>query len=307
MGTPEFAVPNLRALLAGEDQVVGVVTQPDHPAGRGLTLRPPPVKELALSHNLPVLQPQSLKDPETLEQIRRWQADLIVVAAYGKILPKTVLSLPSYGCINVHASLLPKYRGAAPIQWAMLRGEKITGVTIMQMNERMDAGDILLQKTIPIAPDDTGKTLHNKLAPLGAQMLMETVALVKKDELRPIVQKAEEATLAPMIKKEDGCIDWTKRAEELECMIRAFNPWPSAYTSLEGKLLKIFWARVIKEEPPSSLSPATVVRSTPSELVVLTGENFLALEEVQLEGKKRLPASEFLKGFAVKEGTLLGT
>jgi methionyl-tRNA formyltransferase len=306
MGTPEFAVPTLRALLAGEDQVVGVVTQPDHPAGRGLALSPPPVKELALSRGLPVLQPQSLKDPETLEHLRRWQADLIVVAAYGKILPKTVLSLPPYGCINVHASLLPKYRGAAPIQWAILKGEKITGVTIMQMNERMDAGDVLLQQTLPIAADDTAETLHNKLAPLGAQMLVKTVALVKKGDLHPIAQKAEEASLAPMVKKEDGRIDWTKGAEELERMVRAFNPWPSAYTSVGGKLLKIFRARVIKEQPPSSVSLATVVRSDPSELVVLTGEDLLALEEVQLEGKKRLPVSEFVKGFAVKEGTVLG-
>jgi methionyl-tRNA formyltransferase len=306
MGTPEFAVPTLRALLAGEDQVVGVVTRPDHPAGRGLALHPPPVKELALTYGLPVLQPQSLKDSETLEQLRGWQADLIVVAAYGKILPKTILSLPLYGCINVHASLLPQYRGAAPIQWAILRGEKVTGITIMQMNERMDAGEILLQKTIPIAWDDTGKTLHDKLAPLGAQMLVEAITLLKKGDLYPIPQKEEEATLAPMIKKEDGRIDWTKGAEELERVVRAFNPWPSAYTSLAGKLLKVFRARVIEEEPPPSALPATVIRSTPYELVVLTGKRLLALEEVQLEGKKRLPVDEFLKGFAIKEGTVLG-
>ncbi len=305
MGTPEFAVPTLRALLTGEDRVVGVVCQPDRPSGRGLAPHPPPVKELALSFGLPVLQPQTLKDPEVLARLRSWQPDLIVVAAYGKILPPSLLNLPRYGCINVHASLLPKYRGAAPIQWAILKGEEVTGITIMQMNERMDSGDILLQKTLPIDPQDTAQSLHDKLAPLGAQALSEALDLLKKGELHPVAQKEKEATFAPMIKKEDGRIDWAQSARELERKVRAFNPWPSAYTFLKGKLFKVFRARAREEQVPSG-SPGAVVRPTPAELLVLTGEGLLALEEVQLEGKKRLPIGEFLKGHAVQEGTVLG-
>ena len=186
MGTPEFALPALSALAEGEDEVVGVVTQPDRPRGRGLGPKAPPVKDFCLSHNLPVLQPQRLKDPDTLEQLSRWRPDLIVVAAYGKILPKAILDLPRHGCINVHASLLPKYRGAAPIQWALLSGEPLTGVTVMQMNERMDAGDILLTKSVEVAANETARTLHDKLSRLGAEALGEAIALLKRAELRPV-------------------------------------------------------------------------------------------------------------------------
>ena len=230
-GTPEFAVPSLRALLAGRDPVIGVVCQPDKPAGRGQQLTVPPVKRAALRAGLAVFQPEKLRAPETLETLASWAPDLIVVAAYGKILPKHVLELPRLGCINVHASLLPKYRGAAPIQWAILRGEERTGITIMCMNERMDAGDILLQQEIDIGPQETYGELQARLAEVGARALMETIARLHAGTLMPQPQREDEMTLAPMIKKEDGRIDWTQPAVHIARMVRAFNPWPSAFTS----------------------------------------------------------------------------
>lgn len=306
MGTPQFAVPSLRVLLAGEDRVIGVVTQPDQPAGRGMALHAPPVKVLAEAHHVPVYQPAKLRAPGVLEQLHEWQPDLIVVAAYGKILPTSILALPAWGCINVHASLLPKYRGAAPIQWAILRGERETGVTIMRISERMDAGDILLQKTIPIAETDTGGTLHDKLAALGAEALREALMLLKHGQLVPRPQNEAEATYAPLLKKEDGRIDWSQDAHTLERRIRAFNPWPSAYTTLHGKLLKIFAAQV-ERDSTSSHSPGTVIEVTPVSLVVATGAGSLSLIEVQLEGKRRLPIAEFLKGYPLVPGLVLGT
>lgn len=305
MGTAEFAVPSLRTLLAGEDAVVGVVTQPDQPAGRGMAVHAPPVKELAAAHEVPVIQPAKLRDPEVLEQLRAWRPDLIVVAAYGKILPPGLLTLPPYGCINVHASLLPKYRGAAPIQWAILNGEAETGVTIMRVSEHMDAGDILLQKTLPIAATDTGGTLHDKLAALGADALREALTLLKDGRLVARPQDEAEATYAPKVTKEDGRIDWNQEAVTIERRIRAFNPWPSAYTTVDGKLLKIFAARV--EPPPSPpRPPGTVIEVTPVSLGVATGNGTLSITEVQLEGKKRLPVEEFLKGYRLTAGLVLG-
>jgi methionyl-tRNA formyltransferase len=289
MGTPEFAVPSLQTLIEGKDLVVGVVTQPDQPSGRGLVLHAPPVKVLATAHHLPV-----------------WQPDLIVVVAYGKMLPQTVLTLPPYGCINVHASLLPKYRGAAPIQWAIAGGERETGVTIMYISERMDAGDILLQKTIPIAADDTGGTLHDKLAGLGAGTLREALQLLKGGQLIARPQNEAEATYAPLIKKEAGRIDWRQDADTIERRIRAFNPWPSAYTTLHGRLLKIFAAQHERSIPLPVPPPGTVAEVTPVSLVVATGGGYLALSEVQLEGKRRLPVAEFLKGYSLTPGLVLG-
>src|SRR5215470_7308821 len=242
MGTPEFAVPSLRVLLEGEDAVVGVFTQPDQPSGRGMTLHAPPVKILAEAHNVPVFQPQKLRTPEVLARLHEWRPDLIIVVAYGKMLPNAILEFPPLGCINVHASLLPKYRGAAPIQWAIAQGESETGVTIMCISERMDAGDILLQRTLPIEKTDTGGSLHNKLSQLGAQALREALQLLKHGQLSARQQDEAEATYAPIIKKEDGRIDWTQEALVIERRIRAFNPWPSAYSTFQGKLLKIFKA-----------------------------------------------------------------
>src|SRR5262249_52262656 len=240
MGTPEFAVPSLRTLIEGKDLVVGVITQPDQPSGRGMVLHTLPIKALATSHHLPVFQPPRLRDPGVLVRLQSWQPDLIVVVAYGKMLPQTVLTLPPYGCINVHASLLPKYRGAAPIQWAIAGGERETGVTIMYISERMDAGDILLQKTLTIADDDTGGTLHDKLAVLGADALGEALQLLKAGQLVAHPQNEAAATYASLIHKEEGRIDWHQDVAALERRIRAFNPWPSAYTTVHGRLLKIF-------------------------------------------------------------------
>jgi len=306
MGTPDFAVPSLQVLIDSDDPVVGVFTRPDQPSGRGMVMHTPPVKVLAESHGVPVFQPAKLRVPGVLEQLQSWQPDLIVVAAYGKILPNSILDLPPHGCINVHASLLPKYRGAGPIQWAIAQGEVKTGVTIMRISERMDSGDILLQRPIPIAADDTGGTLHDKLARLGADALAETLQLLKRGELVARPQDEAEATYAPLIKKEDGRIDWSREAIVIERHIRAFNPWPSAYTTVSGKLLKIFAAQVEPHARQSSQTPGTIIEVTPVSLVVATGAKALALTEVQLEGKKRLPIEDFLRGYPLSPGLILG-
>ncbi len=306
MGTPDFAVPSLQALLDGEDSVVGVFTQPDQRAGRGMALRPSPVKVCSLEHQVPVFQPPKLRVPEVLEQLKTWQPDLIVIAAYGKILPKTILDLPLHGCINVHASLLPKYRGAAPIQWAIADGETETGITIMQVSQQMDAGDILLQKAALITQSETGGSLHTKLARLGAEALREALVLFKHGTLIARPQDEAQVTYAALIKKEDGRIDWTQDAISIERRIRAFHPWPSAYTTLQGKLLKVYAARVEHSDAPQA-APGTVIKSAPGSLVIATRGGALALAEVQLAGKKRLPVAEFLKGSALEPGSMLGT
>jgi methionyl-tRNA formyltransferase len=301
-GTPDFAVPSLRALLAGTDPVVGVVCQPDRPAGRGQRVTVPPVKQVALAANVPVLQPEKLRAPEFLAALRRWAPDLIVVAAYGRILPPPVLDLPRHGCINVHGSLLPKYRGAAPIQWAILRGEVVTGITIMQMNDRMDAGDILLQRETRVGDDETYGELQTRLADIGAHALSDAIAQLHAGTLQLQAQREEEMTLAPMIKKEDGRIDWTQPAVVIARRVRAFNPWPSAVTSLEGKLLKIHRAHAATRH---SGEPGTVV-GIDDGIEVATGEGTLVLDAVQLEGRKRLAAAEFARGGGITVGTVLG-
>lgn len=303
-GTPEFAVPSLRALLAATDPVVGVVCQPDKPAGRGQHLTAPPVKRVAAEAGIPVFQPEKLRSVDTLEVLRQWRPDLIVVAAYGKILPAAVLELPRHGCINVHASLLPKYRGAAPIQWAILRGEVVTGVTIMQMNDRMDAGDILLQRETPIGPEETYGELQTRLADIGAHALMEAIAHLQAGTLQPQRQRGEHVVLAPMIKKEDGRVDWTQPAAFIARQVRAFNPWPSAFTHLGGKLLKIHRAHVGAAERPA---PPGCVMAVQGDLAVSTGDGALVLDELQVEGRKRLPAAELARGGSIKVGTVLGS
>jgi methionyl-tRNA formyltransferase len=302
-GTPEFAVPSLRALLAAADPVVGVVCQPDKRAGRGQHVSAPPVKQVAREAGVPIFQPAKLRNPEVLETLRRWAPDLIVVAAYGRILPTAVLDLPAHGCINVHASLLPKFRGAAPIQWAILRGEEVTGVTIMQMNERMDAGDILLQRETPIGREETYGELQTRLADIGAPALMETIAHLHAGTLRAQTQREDEVVLAPMIKKADGRIDWTQSALTIARRVRAFNPWPSAFTHLDGKLLKIHRAHV--GVAGHAARPGCVV-GVQGDLAVATGDGALVLDELQLEGRKRLPAAEFTRGGGIKVGTMLG-
>jgi len=302
-GTPEFAVPSLRALLASGDEVGGVVCQPDRPAGRGQRLAVPPVKEVALQSRVPLLQPETLRAPEFRDALRACAPDLIVVAAYGKILPKNILDLPPHGCINVHASLLPKYRGAAPVQWAILRGETVTGVTIMQMAERMDAGDILLQRETPIEEHETCGELQARLADLGARALTEVLAQLHAGTVIRRVQDESRVTLAPMIKKADGRIDWTQPAAALARMVRAFNPWPSAFTTVGGKLLKLHRAHAVAAAP--SAMPGTVT-ATGDGIAVSTGDGMLVLDVVQLEGRKRMAAAEFARGGGVKVGSVLG-
>ena len=307
MGTPEFATPTLQTLLEGDNHVVGVYTQPDQPSGRGMALHAPPVKKLAEAHGVPVFQPVKLRTQEALEPLRAWQPDLIIVVAYGKMLPNSVLTLPPLGCINVHASLLPKYRGAAPIQWAIARGERETGVTIMRISERMDAGDILLQKAIVIEEEETGGSLHDKLSTLGAEALLEALSLLQHNQLQAQPQNEAEATYAPMIKKEDGRIDWSLSAVVIERRVRAFTPWPSAYTTFAGKLLKIFKAHLEKSGARSAADAGTVTETSPVHLLVATGEGQLSLLEVQLEGKRRMPIEEFLRGHAIQPGMRFGS
>lgn len=302
-GTPEFAVPSVRALLAGSDPVVGVVCQPDKPAGRGRRVTMPPVKQLALECLLPVLQPEKLRAPEFLDALRVWAPEIIIVAAYGKILPKVVLDLPPHGCINVHASLLPKYRGAAPIQWAILRGEERTGVTIMRMNERMDAGDILLQEETPIGPQETYGELQARLADLGAAALMQAVRQLHAAALTGRAQIEEQMTLAPMIQKEQGRIDWSQPAVAIARMVRAFNPWPSAFTAVDGKLLKVHRAHATPQRTDALAGTVTQVENG---IAVAAGDGALVLDEVQLEGRKCLAAAAFARGGALKLGTVLG-
>jgi len=303
MGTPEFAVPSLQALIESEDEVIAVVTQPDKPKGRGLEVAPPPTKVLAEKHGIHVLQPQKIKTDDFFNELKKFNPDLICVAAYGKILPKNILDLPPYGCVNVHASLLPQYRGAAPINWAIIRGEKITGITTMKMDEGMDTGDMLLKKELPIEDEDTGETLSQKLSHIGAALLIETIKLLKEGKLNPIPQDHSQATYAPILKKEHGKIDWEKPAEEIKNLIRGTLPWPGAYTTLGGKPLKIYRARVSEGVG----KPGEVIKSDSWILKVATGKDALDILELQVEGGKRLKAEEFLRGRNIKEGAVLGS
>ncbi len=306
MGTPEFAVPALQALLESEDEVVGVVCQPDKPAGRRMALHAPPVKDCARGYAIPVFQPQKIRTPEALAHFQSWQPDLIVVAAYGKMLPTTILDLPPAGCINIHASLLPKYRGAAPIQWAIARGETHSGVTIMQVSEQMDAGPILWQQSLALTPDETGQSLHDRLAELGARALLEALSLWKRGRLAATAQDEHAATYAPLLKKEDGEIDWTRPAVSIEQRIRAFYPWPSAYTWLDGKRLKVLTARLSTHEASTRAVPGTIIARQADSLSVATGQGGLTLDTLQLEGKKALPVAAFLAGHDLKSGARLG-
>ena len=302
MGTPAFACPILEALLVRADPVVGVVCQPDRPRGRGLGVSAPAVKRLAEANRLPVLQPERLRDAAFQDALRALAPDLVVVAAYGKILPRAVLDLPPRGCINVHASLLPRHRGAAPIAWSILAGDTVTGVTIMAMNEEMDAGDILLQRETPIAPDDTGGTLGERLARLGAAAIGEAIDGLQAGTLRPVPQPAAGVTFAPRIEREHCRLDWRRTAVELERQVRALAPSPSAFTTLGGKLLKVHRAALAAGTGPAG----QVVAAGPDGLVVAAGSGALRLLEVQLEGRRRLSAAEFLIGHRLAPGTCLG-
>jgi methionyl-tRNA formyltransferase len=303
MGSAAFAVPSLDALLQKGHEVSLVVTQCDKPAGRGLKVHSCPVAAFANSKRLPLFQPKTLKDENSIMRISEAKPQLVAVVAYGKFLPKALLELAPHRAINVHASLLPKYRGAAPINWAIAKGETITGVTTMMVGKRMDAGDILLQKEAQIGPEETAIELHDCLAAIGAELLIETIDGIEKKKIRPRPQEDAEATLAPILKKEDGLIDWKKQAREIFNLIRGMQPWPVAYTHLDGKVLRIFGAK--KSDEKINGAPGTVV-SADKNLAVATGERTLYLLEVQLEGKKRMTADSFLRGHKIAVGTILG-
>jgi methionyl-tRNA formyltransferase len=286
----------------GSDKVVAVVTQPDREKGRGRKVVISPVKELALQHGLNTLQPERVKEEAFQEVVRGLQPDLIVVVAYGQILPKSILSIPKFGAVNVHASLLPKYRGAAPIAWAILKGEKVTGVTTMMMDEGMDTGDILLQAEVPIGDEETCERLHDRLASSGAQLLLESLEKMKTGDIRPIPQDHSKATYAPPLKKEDGHIDWEKGAKDIDRQIRAFNPWPGAFTKWGDQLLKIFKGEV--KEGGSVRKPGAVVWAGLDFVEVETGKGSFRIQEVQLEGRRRMTLREFLTGHPIPVGTV---
>jgi len=304
MGTPQFAVSSLQALLESRHQVVAVVTQPDRPRGRGRNLTPPPVKELALAAGVPVLQPTAIRTPEFREELYGYRADLFAVTAYGRILPGALLNLPPLGTINVHGSLLPKYRGAAPVQWAILNGDAETGITIMQMDEGMDTGDILLPGAIPIEADDTAATLAVKLADLGGQLLVEALDKLQCGELTPRAQDDSAASLAPPLTKEQGVIDWTESAASISCRIRGLDPWPTAYTFLDGKRLRLFKPEIVASS--DNAKPGTVIRTDPAGLLIATGRESLLIKEVQLEGARRMEVGPFLQGRKLDPGIILG-
>lgn len=296
MGTPRFAVLPLRALAAAGHSILAVVTRTDKPAGRGKVLTPPAVKLAAGELGLPVLQPKRVRDPELVNTLRSFGPEAIVVAAYGQILPKEVLALPRYGCVNIHASLLPAYRGAAPINWAILRGERETGITIMQMDEGMDTGAVLLQERVPIDPADTAGTLTEKLSVLGAKMIVTALPLIGSGKLPPVPQDHARATLAPPLRKEDGRVDWSRTAQEIHDRVRGLAPWPGAYTFLDGRLVKLIGTAVAE----GGGEPALIRRSGDAALEVGTGGGLLRVLSLQPEGKKAMTAAEFLRGHKVE-------
>lgn len=310
MGTPEFAVPSLAALLASDDEVVGVVTQPDRPKGRGQELTAAPVKVLAQQHGRPVLQPTKMKDPAFLDALKAWNADVIVVVAFGRILPPSILAVPPRGCINVHGSLLPKYRGAAPIQWAVINGERETGITTMLMDEGMDTGAMLLRESTAIHPDDTSGTLAARLAQIGARLLIQTLDQLKAGTLQAIPQDHSQATMAPIIKKEHGLIDWTMSAAAIAHRVRGFAPWPGAQTFAKGERWTI-WAATALSEPLDASSvepgpPGTVVRAGKEGIVVRTGDGLLRITMLQTAGSRRMAAGDYLAGHPIAPGLSLG-
>lgn len=296
MGTPEIAATILNRLIQEPYEIVLAVTQPDRPKGRGKEMAMSAVKELALKYDIPVFQPEKLRYPESVKVIEKAKPDMIIVAAFGQLLPKVVLDIPKYGCINVHASLLPAYRGAAPIQWAILDGQKETGITIMYMNEGLDTGDILLQKTVAIADDETGGSLHDKLAELGAEALAEAIPGVLDGSLQPLKQGEMTTAYAKQLTKEMGRLDFTKSAVELERYIRGLNPWPGTFTTLDGKMLKIWQAEVTKLSD-TDLEPGTVTDITKKSFTYVTADGGLKILSLQPEGKRRMTTEEFLRGY----------
>jgi methionyl-tRNA formyltransferase len=304
MGTPQIAADTLDYLLTHQaDQVTGVVTQPDRPAGRGQHSKPSPVRKLAEARGIPVIAPEKIRTAEFAETLRAWRPEIIVVVAYGRILPKAILELAPQGCINVHYSLLPKYRGAAPAAWTIINGDREGGVTTMKLVERMDAGAIYLQEALALSAHETIGSLQAKLTPIGARLLVETLRGLKAGTLAAREQDERLATPAPMLKKEDGLVDWTKPAAEIERRVRGFDPWPGSFTYVGGRLLKIHRASVVAN---SSGNPGEVARADPAGFWVATASGILGLDEVQLENKKRLAGTEFIKGARIHAGDRLG-
>jgi methionyl-tRNA formyltransferase len=302
MGTPEFALHTLQGLVDAGLNLVGVYTQPDRPKGRGKQLAAPPVKELALRHGIPVYQPVKLRAPEAVAGLEALAPDLIVVVAYGQILPKSVLEIPRYGCINVHASLLPKYRGAAPINKAIMDGETVTGITTMLMDEGLDTGDMLVKRSLAIGPRETAGELHDRLALLGRETMEETLAQLCAGTLAPEKQDSALTSYAPMLKKEDGRLDWNRPAIELHNQVRGLDPWPGAYTLLNGELLKLASTRVAAGRG----EPGCILAAEADGVQVACGEGVLVIGALQLAGRKRLAAAEFMRGQPLPAGTRLG-
>ncbi len=304
MGTPAFAVPSLCALVEAGHTICGAFTQPDKPKNRGMKLLPTPVKEICLAHHIPVFQPTKLRDGTALAQIRELAPELIVVAAYGRILPEEILDYPAKGCINVHSSLLPRYRGAAPINWAILNGDRETGVTIMHMASELDAGDIIAQTATPIDPDETVETLHDRLAALGAELLAETVRQIGDGTAHRVPQDAAQVTYAPMLSRELSPLDWTRSARSLHDQVRGLIPWPAAAAELGGVRCKVFATAVCGES--TSAAPGTVIQADKRGLkIACGGETVLEIRELQPDGKKRMAAAAFLQGRPIPEGSSL--
>lgn len=306
MGTPDFAVAPLEAILKAGHEVTAVVTQPDRQKGRGREVQYSPVKECALSYGIPVLQPLKIKEEDAVEELRKYPADIFVVAAFGQLLSEEILNMPRLGCINIHASLLPAYRGAAPIQWCVINGEEKTGVTIMQMAKGMDTGDILLQKEVVLDEKETGGSLFDRLMETGAELIVEVLPKIEAGELTPVVQKEELATYAGKITKDMGNIDFAKSAVTIERLIRGLNPWPSAFTHYKGKILKIWEADVVSEcANAENPVPGTVIAMDKESFTLATGEGALRIRSLQPEGRKRMSCAEFMRGYEVKVGEAL--
>lgn len=301
MGTPEFAVPSLEILLK-HHEVVAVVTQPDKPKGRGKKMTFSPVKQRAIEAGIEVLQPIKVRDAEFIEKLKTYDAELIAVTAFGQILPEEILNMPKYGCVNVHGSLLPKYRGAAPLQWSVINGEQQTGVTTMYMAKGMDTGDMLLKQSITILPNDTYGSIHDKLCVIGAELLLKTIEGLQKGTLERVAQNEKEASYAPMITKETGHIDWTKKSQEIICLIHGLDPAPTAYTVYNGEMLKIWQA---ENTEPTTGKIGEVTAITKKGFVVKTGDGSVLVTEVQAKGKKRMAADAYLRGHSMEIGTIL--
>ena len=308
MGTPEFAVPVLESLINSRHEVVAVVTQPDRPKGRGKNMQFSPIKECALAHNIPVMQPVNVSVPEVIDELRAYEPELIVVVAFGQFVTKKIREMPKYGCINVHASLLPKYRGAGPIQWAVINGEKESGVTTMYMCREIDKGDMLLKDTVTLDPKETGDSLHDKLSMMGGPLLLKTIDQLENGSAVRIPQCEEESTYAPKLEKTMGNIDWTMDADRIERLVRGLNSWPGTFTKIHGKTVKIWDCDVVRQETltenQAAATPGTVIVSEKDQLIVKAGNGALSLRMLQPEGKKNMTVDAYLRGYPIAQGEL---